>query len=98
MHQIEVRILPAFEVVPPEKVNVNEQQSVILDCKGSDDATIKWDFETKMIHTDERFKIYDNGSLYITDVRADDSGRYGCTIGNFAGFKRSESVLFVKRK
>ncbi|CAG9799152.1 unnamed protein product [Chironomus riparius] len=98
-HQIEVRILPAFEVIPPDKLFVNELEPVILHCtaSGSPMPTIKWDFETKMINSNGRFQIYDNGSLFIQESHLDDSGRYGCIIGSYAGFKRSETFLTVKQ-
>lgn len=98
---IEVGIMPQFEL-PPEDLEVVEMQTVLLNCVGIGDPkpTVKWDYETKLIDTenDERFQIYDNGSLLLHEARQDDSGRYGCTIGNSAGFKRSESSLVIKRK
>ena len=92
--------MPAFEVIPPDKLVVNELEPVILHCtaSGSPMPTIKWDFETKMISSNGRFQIYDNGSLFLQESHLDDSGRYGCTIGSYAGFKRSETFLTVKRK
>lgn len=92
-------ILPSFKDTPPKKMLVNELQTVLLNCRGygSPMPTIKWDFETEMISTDERIKIFENGSLYIQHARSEDSGRYGCTIGNSAGFKRTETLLTVKR-
>jgi PTK7 protein tyrosine kinase 7 len=99
-HQIEVGILPQFEIPPQEYLEVVEMQSVIIDCVGSDNSTMRWDFETTIIQSenDERFHIYENGSLLLHEARQDDSGRYGCTIGNSAGFKRSETHVVIKRK
>jgi PTK7 protein tyrosine kinase 7 len=99
---IEVGIMPRFEVAPQEHIDVVELQSVLLNCVGfgSPEPTIKWDYESTMIkpESDERFHIYDNGSLLLQEARQDDSGRYGCTIGNSAGLKRSESHVMVKCK
>lgn len=99
-HKIEVGILPQFEIVPSKYLEVVELQSVYLDCVGSDNSTVKWDYENTMINSenDERFHIYGNGSLLLHEARQDDSGKYGCTIGNSAGFKRSESNLVIKRE
>ena len=92
--------MPAFEVIPPDKLVVNESEPVIIHCiaSGSPMPTIKWDFETKMISSDGRFQMYENGSLLLRESHIDDTGRYGCTIGNSAGFKRSETFLSVKRE
>lgn len=99
-HQIEVGILPQFEIPPQEYLEVVEMQSVIINCSGTDNSTVKWDFETTIINSenDDRFHIYENGSLLLHEARQDDSGRYGCTIGNSAGFKRSETHVVIKRE
>lgn len=99
-HQVDVRILPAFEVYPPDKLEVIESEPVILHCtsSGSPTPTIKWDFEAKMISSNERFQVYENGSLFLQEAHLSDTGRFGCTIGNSVGFKRSETLLIVKSK
>lgn len=99
---IEIKILPKFEISPPKNLEVVELQSVLLDCvaSGSPTPTIKWDYETTIISTndgdDARFKIFDNGTLLLHEARQDDAGIYGCFIGNSAGFKRAETILIVK--
>jgi PTK7 protein tyrosine kinase 7 len=101
---VEVRILPKFDVTPPKELEVVELQSVFLDCSasGSPTPTVKWDHEATIISTNEgndaRFKIFDNGTLLLHEARQDDSGVYGCFIGNSAGFKRAETHLMVKCK
>lgn len=95
-HQVEVRILPFFEIVPPKSMVANESDTVLLNCKGS--GTIKWEFEKNMLETNEKFQIFENGSLLIRDVKGDDGGQYGCIIGNSAGLKRSETELIVKNE
>ncbi|KAG5675919.1 hypothetical protein PVAND_005778 [Polypedilum vanderplanki] len=97
-HSIEVGLLPHFEIPPQEYLEVVEMQSVIIDCVGSDNSNVKWDFETTIINSenDERFHIFENGSLLLHEARQDDSGKYGCTIGNSGGFKRSESHVVIK--
>jgi PTK7 protein tyrosine kinase 7 len=102
---VEVRILPKFDIAPPKNLEVVEYQSVFLDCvaSGSPPPTIKWDYESKIIQTndgddDGRFKIFDNGTLLLHEARQDDAGTYGCFIGSSVGFKRAETVLNVKCK
>jgi PTK7 protein tyrosine kinase 7 len=99
---IDVGIVPQFKIKPKEYVEVVELQSILLDCEAIGDPapTVRWDFETKMIdsHSDDRFHVFENGSLLLREVLEADNGRYGCTIGNSAGFKRSECLVQVKRK
>ena len=102
--QVNIVIAPKFEVSPPSAINVVEYQPVFLDCiaSGSPEPTVRWDYNSKQISTtvegdDDRFKIFENGTLVLNEARQEDEGRYGCTIGNAAGLKREETVLTIKR-
>lgn len=95
---IDIGLLPKFEVKPPEILEVVEYEPVFLDCSAPG-STIRWDFENKFITNDgedSRFKIHDNGTLVLQEARLEDDGKYGCTIGNSAGFKREQTVLSIK--
>lgn len=76
----------------------------LLNCQASGipTPTIMWDRGTKRLpnnETDEeRFEIFDNGTLLIREVHLEDEGMYGCTIGSSAGLKREDTQLIVKRK
>lgn len=97
---INVVIAPKFVLTPPTTINVVEMQAVILDCSASGlpTPTIQWDHNLQYIveEDDDRFKIFENGTLVLSEARLDDEGRYGCTIGNAAGLKREETMLNVK--
>jgi Immunoglobulin I-set domain len=97
---VEVRILPKFDIEPPESLEVVEMIPVYLDCvaSGSPEPNVEWQHESTIINDgdDGRFKIFDNGTLSIQETRQDDGGVYACLIGNSAGLKRAETVLIVK--
>ena len=97
---INVVVAPKFVLTPPLTINVVEMQAVIFDCSASGlpMPTIQWDHNLQYIveGEDDRFKLYDNGTLVLSEARLDDEGRYGCTIGNPAGLKREETMLLVK--
>jgi Immunoglobulin I-set domain len=97
---IEVKLMPRFEVAPKDNIETVEMQSILLDCiaAGFPKPTIKWDYEGKIINfeNDERFQLFENGSLLLNEVRQDDSGEYACIIGNSAGLKRAKSNIVVK--
>lgn len=100
---IDVVVGPKFEITPPTSMNVVEMQVVILDCQASGFPTpsIQWDHEQLIVTNnseDDRFKVYENGTLVLNEARQEDSGTYGCTIGNAAGLKRRETLLTVKRE
>lgn len=42
-----------------------------------------------------RFRVLENGTLFISEVYRDDENKYGCTAGNSAGLNRKEVRLIV---
>ena len=42
--------------------------------------------------------MLNNGSLAVTEVYMEDSGKYGCTAGNSGGLERMEVHLHVTSK
>ncbi|XP_063708457.1 tyrosine-protein kinase-like otk [Culicoides brevitarsis] len=98
---ITVAVAPQFVIKPEPTVVVAEMGNTSLHCQPTGDPlpTVQWDKDLKTIHNDEfddRFRILENGTLIITEAHLDDDGKYGCTIGNMAGFKREEVHLMVK--
>ncbi|TMW42531.1 hypothetical protein DOY81_012389 [Sarcophaga bullata] len=79
-----------------------ESGVAVMHCQATGDPkpTIQWDKDLQYLienNTDrERFKFFENGTLEIRNVQAEDEGSYGCTIGNSAGLKRQEVRFIVK--
>lgn len=100
--QISVAVAPQFLIKPPSTVHVSEMGNTSLHCQPTGDPlpTVQWDKDLKTIHNTgsdyDRFQILENGTLIISEAHLDDDGKYGCTIGNMAGFKREEVHLIVK--
>jgi len=89
---IEIGIMPRFELIPPETFEAVENQPVFLNCSasGSPEPTLKWFYKFESISDtddDERYTIFQNGTLLISKPQQEDEGNYACTIGNSAGFK-----------
>ncbi|XP_056630465.1 tyrosine-protein kinase-like otk [Diorhabda sublineata] len=95
---IDVVVAPKFSVLPKTPSEAFEGESILIDCivEGDPKPTIQWDKNLKMNDFDlERFKVLDNGTLYIREVRKEDENKYGCTAGNSAGLNRKEVQLIV---
>ncbi|GBN34617.1 Tyrosine-protein kinase-like otk [Araneus ventricosus] len=90
--------MPKFSVQPSDTV-ANEGDPVILHCLAEGDPLpiIQWDKNNELNgFNHQRFKVLENGSLYATEINADDEGKYGCTAGNSGGLRRHEVSLIVK--
>ncbi|KAG5887633.1 hypothetical protein JTB14_030903 [Gonioctena quinquepunctata] len=95
---IDVVVAPRFTVLPKSPTEVMEGQSVSIDCvvEGDPKPTIQWDKNLKMNDFDlTRFKVLDNGTLFISGVHREDENKYGCTAGSSAGLNRKEVQLIV---
>ncbi|XP_067142021.1 inactive tyrosine-protein kinase 7-like isoform X1 [Centruroides vittatus] len=95
---VDVIVMPTFSIQPTD-TEAYEGYPVILDCKASGDPppTIQWDKNNALNGFDKkRFRVMENGSLYVSEVHMDDHGKYGCTAGNSGGFRRTEVNLTVK--
>ncbi|XP_050311657.1 tyrosine-protein kinase-like otk [Anthonomus grandis grandis] len=95
---IDVVVAPRFVVPPKTPLNVNEGDSVMIDCivEGDPEPTVQWDKNSKMNDLDpKRYRVLENGSLYIKEVGREDQNKYGCTAGSSAGLNRKEVELFV---
>ncbi|XP_022228933.2 tyrosine-protein kinase-like otk [Drosophila obscura] len=99
---IGVVVAPKFSVPPEGPIETTEQGTVAMHCQaiGEPKPTIQWDKDLAYLNdnnTDgDRFTLLENGTLEIRNVKAEDEGRYGCTIGSSAGLKRAEVLLVVK--
>lgn len=96
-------------MAPSGPVQALEMGTLMMHCQATGDPkpTIQWDKDLQYINNSphninaseaNRFHVFENGTLHITEVHLDDEGRYGCTIGSSAGLKREEVRLTVKRK
>lgn len=101
---INVVVAPKFVAPFAGSIYVSEYETTVLDCQATGDPkpTIKWDRDSQYLNENNtdasRFKFFSNGTLEISNLKLDDEGRYGCTIGNSAGLKRDEVQLVVKCK
>lgn len=99
---INVVVAPKFVAPFSGSIYVSEYETTILNCQATGDPkpTIKWDRDSQYLNENNtdasRFKFFPNGTLEINNLKLDDEGRYGCTIGNSAGLKRDEIQLVVR--
>uniref|UniRef100_A0A8C9ZD38 Inactive tyrosine-protein kinase 7 n=1 Tax=Sander lucioperca TaxID=283035 RepID=A0A8C9ZD38_SANLU len=104
--QGEIRALVALIVavyirfkVEPENTTVYQGHTAILHCQATGDPEphIHWMIKDKAldISKNRRFQKMPNGSLVITDVTTDDTGRYTCVAGNSCSIKDRVAQLYV---
>lgn len=99
---VSVAVAPQFLLKPPDTITVSEMREIALHCQPSGDPmpTIQWDKDLNRLHSNDsendRFEILENGTLIIKEAHLEDEGKFGCTIGNMAGFKREEFQLNVR--
>ncbi|KAH9375066.1 hypothetical protein HPB48_015900 [Haemaphysalis longicornis] len=95
--RLDVIMMPRF-TVQPSLTRAVEGYSAMLHCKatGDPEPTIQWDRNNVLNNFDpQRYRVLDNGTLYISEVHRDDDGKYGCTAGNSGGLRRVEASLVV---
>lgn len=95
--RLDVIMMPRF-TVQPSPTRAVEGYSAMLHCKATGDPlpTIQWDRNNVLNNFDpQRYRVLENGSLYISEVHRDDDGKYGCTAGNSGGLRRVEASLVV---
>lgn len=91
-------------MAPEGPVQAIEMGTAMFHCQaiGDPKPTVQWDKDLEYLNVnaseDGRFRLLDNGTLFIAEVHPEDEGKYGCTIGNSAGLKREEVRLVVKCK
>ncbi|KAM4591026.1 inactive tyrosine-protein kinase 7 isoform 2-T3 [Odontesthes bonariensis] len=88
--------------VEPDNTTVYQGHTAILHCQatGDPDPHIHWMAKDKTldISKNRRFQKMPNGSLVITDVSTDDTGRYTCVAGNSCSIKDRVAQLYVVDK
>jgi PTK7 protein tyrosine kinase 7 len=95
--RIDVVVKPRFKV-KPTNTTAHEGSFVVMHCLaiGDPTPTVQWDKNSRVdILDSSRFRVLANGSISISEVFAEDSGKYGCTAGNNGGFAREEAYLHV---
>ncbi|XP_017770626.1 PREDICTED: tyrosine-protein kinase-like otk [Nicrophorus vespilloides] len=95
---IDVVVSPKFTVVPKNPTEAHEGSALMIDCvvEGDPKPTVQWEKNLRLNDFDKtRFTIFDNGSLYISEVHKEDENNYACTGGNSAGLNRKEMRLIV---
>ncbi|XP_028845977.1 inactive tyrosine-protein kinase 7 isoform X1 [Denticeps clupeoides] len=89
-----------FKMVP-EYTTVYQGHTAILHCQATGDPSphIQWMVKEKMLLAkEERVRLMPNGSLVISGVTTDDTGRYTCVAGNSCGISDSSTQLYVVEK
>ncbi|XP_029030782.1 inactive tyrosine-protein kinase 7 [Betta splendens] len=88
--------------VEPDNTTVYQGHTAILHCQATGDPEphIHWMVKDRMldISKNRRFQKMPNGSLVITDVTTDDTGRYTCVAGNSCSIKDRVAQLYVVDK
>lgn len=85
----------------PENTTVYQGHTAVLHCQASGDPEphIQWMVKDKVLDSSRsRFQKMPNGSLVITDVTTEDTGKYICVAGNSCSIKDSVAQLYVVEK
>ncbi|XP_024153696.1 inactive tyrosine-protein kinase 7 [Oryzias melastigma] len=86
----------------PENTTVYQGHTAILHCQATGDPEphIHWMLKDTMLDMskNKRFQKMPNGSLVISDVTTDDTGRYTCVAGNSCSIKSHVAQLYVVEK
>uniref|UniRef100_A0A8C5H2Z1 Inactive tyrosine-protein kinase 7 n=1 Tax=Gouania willdenowi TaxID=441366 RepID=A0A8C5H2Z1_GOUWI len=88
--------------VEPENTTVYQGHTAVLHCQATGDPEphIHWMVKDKTLDLSKnrRFQKMPNGSLIISDVTTDDTGRYTCVAGNSCSIKDRVAQLYVVEK
>ncbi|KAI5633831.1 immunoglobulin domain-containing protein [Phthorimaea operculella] len=99
-----------IEPAPNQQLHVTSGQPVYLHCRATGDPqpTTHWDRDKAILHqqhevevegsanvSNARMVVYNNGTLFIREVKEQDGDTYGCTAGSAAGLARNELLLVV---
>ncbi|CAB1343327.1 unnamed protein product, partial [Coregonus sp. 'balchen'] len=85
----------------PEYTTVYQGHTAVLHCQATADPEphIQWMVKDKVLDTSRRrFQLMLNGSLVITDVTTDDTGKYTCIAGNSCSISDRVAQLYVVEK
>ncbi|XP_074845376.1 inactive tyrosine-protein kinase 7 isoform X2 [Carettochelys insculpta] len=100
--QLAVAVYITFKL-EPEPTTVYQGHTAMLQCQAEGDPLphIQWKGKERILDPSKlhpRIQILPNSSLVISDVTAEDSGRYTCIAGNSCNIKHREAMLFVVDK
>ncbi|KAI4885305.1 hypothetical protein NFI96_012264 [Prochilodus magdalenae] len=85
----------------PEYTTVYQGHTAMLHCQATGDPTpyIQWMVKDKVLSLSSgRFQNMPNGSLVISDVTTDDTGKYTCIAGNSCSIRDRVAQLYVVEK
>ncbi|XP_067092530.1 inactive tyrosine-protein kinase 7 [Osmerus mordax] len=85
----------------PENTTVYQGHTATLHCQATGDPHphIQWMVKDKVLDPGRRrFQKMPNGSLVISDVTTDDTGKYTCVAGNSCSIRDSVAQLYVVEK
>uniref|UniRef100_A0A3B1IRW7 Inactive tyrosine-protein kinase 7 n=1 Tax=Astyanax mexicanus TaxID=7994 RepID=A0A3B1IRW7_ASTMX len=85
----------------PEYTTVYQGHTAMLHCQATGDPQpfIQWMVKDKVLSLSSgRFQKMPNGSLVITDVTTDDTGKYTCVAGNICSIRDRVAQLYVVEK
>eukprot|EP00794_Sanderia_malayensis_P019193 gene19193-21115_t len=88
------RIVNAFERV--SKYREFSNLTLYCEATGNPKPTLKWNFPSRS--TEERYKIYKDGRLEITNIKRVDAGIIQCVAENILGQASTETKLDVQFK
>ncbi|XP_026469545.1 tyrosine-protein kinase-like otk [Ctenocephalides felis] len=92
-------VSPKFTLVSNNPTEVVEGAQIMLHCQatGLPKPTVHWDQNLQMdVLKNDRFVVFDNGTLLIKEAKLEDQKQYGCTAGNSGGLRREEISLIVR--
>lgn len=83
----------------PEHLYALVNQPVYINCvaKGFPLATYKWTKDSwQTLHSDDQYKIFENGTLLLSSVQLKNKGEYRCHASNSLGADAKTLVLYVQ--
>jgi len=95
--KVNVVARPRFRL-RPQNTHAVEGESVLVHCSavGDPQPQITWDKNGRVDALDPlRFQVFENGSLFVSQVLMEDSGHYGCSAENVGGVEREDIHLTV---
>ena len=98
--RLDAFVMPKFTKTPPSELTKTVHDDLQLDCSATGDPKpfVKFDKDNdpNLLLNNPRIQAFENGSLTISNLTEEDSGKYSCLVGNSGGFIRSEAYLTVK--
>ncbi|XP_023652138.2 inactive tyrosine-protein kinase 7 [Paramormyrops kingsleyae] len=100
MVNLTVAVYPVFKL-EPENATVYQGHMAVLHCQatGEPEPSIQWIAKDKLLDPSwRRFQEMPNGTLVITSVGMEDTGKYTCIAGNACTIRHSTAQLYVVEK